>query len=163
MKTKKVIWGLLISFITISCSTDDSTIENPQNLENTINTTNKSSISDSFEDDEEHEYGMPFNNIFEDEDLIIKLVYNTENEAKRTKIRKKFSTKHSDLVLVKIATPESEVEYWFLTYLSGISHSRGSQDLPEEDDDPSGIDLFSEYQSIRLKIKQNQAMELLTE
>ncbi|AXT51523.1 hypothetical protein D1818_12020 [Aquimarina sp. BL5] len=157
MKTKKVIWGLLISFITISCSTDDSLIENEKNTKNSLN---KSFYFDPEDLGEEHEYGMPFDNSYEGEGLIIKLVYHTENEDKRTKIRREFSNKHSDLVLVKIATPESEVEHWFLTYLSGIDYSRGAQDLPEEDDDPSTIDLLYEYRNIISKIRSNDRINI---
>ncbi|WP_298314112.1 hypothetical protein [uncultured Aquimarina sp.] len=161
MKTKKVIWGLLISLITISCSTDDSIVDNTKNV-----------VSKSFifnpdqetEREEEQDYGMPFNNRYEGQDFIIKIRYITENDETRVDIRRKFSEKHPDLVLVRAVTPTSEIEHWFLKSLDGRTNSRGAQDLPEEDDDPTqSDDTIVEYSDILYEIRQNPRIQLLEE
>ncbi|WP_299223160.1 hypothetical protein [uncultured Aquimarina sp.] len=167
MKTKKVIWGLLISLITISCSTDDSIVDKTQNLENTINITNKSWLSSDTvgeggeEEGEIQDYGMPFDNSYEGQDFIIEVIYITENDEIRVDVRRKFSEKHPDLVLVQVATTTSEIEQWFLKSLDGRTNSRGAQDLPEEDDDPTQSDEFVfEYINILSEIRQDPRIRL---
>ncbi|WP_298541780.1 hypothetical protein [uncultured Aquimarina sp.] len=158
MKTKKVIWGLLISFITISCSTDDSIIENEKNIENSLS---KSLSFDPEDLTEEQDYGMPFDNSYEGQDFIIEVIYITENDETRVDVRRKFSEKHPDLVLVQVVTTTSEIEQWFLKSLDGRTNSRGAQDLPEEDDDPTQSDEFAfEYMNILSEIRQDPRIRL---
>ncbi|WP_299432720.1 hypothetical protein [uncultured Aquimarina sp.] len=166
MKAKKVIWGLLITIIAVSCSTDDSIIQNTKNSEEVINKSSSFDPEEGGEEEEEEEidYGMPFDNSYnhENEHFIIKIVYTIENEESQVDIRRRFSQEHPDLVLVKVADSTSEFEYWFLKYLSGKTHSRGSQDLPEEDKDPTQVDEFDllEYHNILNKIRQDERIEL---
>ena len=169
MKTKRIIWGLLISTTFIACSTDDTIIPEQENTKTLENTTNKFIIINPDEEEQqENEYGMPFDNSYEGEDFIIELFHSEENEATRIDVRQKFFQKYPELVLVKIASPHSdlnspnaEIEYWFLTSLKGLENSRGAQDLPEEDDDPTQQEeLLAKYYLLLSEIREDERIEL---
>ncbi|WP_298541782.1 hypothetical protein [uncultured Aquimarina sp.] len=131
MKTKKIIWGLLISLIMISCSTDDS-----ETFDEQLEVNAKLSI---FAFNPDFDFGMPL----EDHDLtepgIIKIGYYTNDPDTRFLIRKEFSEKYPSLVLVSpSALPDTidiyhpYIEYWY------VNPEEWEQNIvvhPEEDDD----------------------------
>ncbi|SHI84480.1 hypothetical protein [Aquimarina spongiae] len=171
MKTKRIIWGLLISITLMACSTDDTIIpeqENTKTLENTINKFIIINPDEEEQQENEYEYGMPFDNSYEGEDFIIELFHSQENEAVRVDVRQKFYQKYPDLVLVKIAasqshlnSPKAKIERWFLTSLRGLENSRGAQDLPEEEDDPTQLEeLLAKYYLLLSEIREDERIEL---
>ncbi|MBQ0736262.1 hypothetical protein [Aquimarina celericrescens] len=148
MALRKVFLNCLLSLTLVSCSTESLEKDN----DSLIKSNTKSTSPD---------YGMPFDDQYLDENLLIKVIYNDISEEGKVDIRRKFSRNHPDLVLVKIVSLRSPVEYWFLKPLAG--HDSGSiQYLPEEEEEePSST--TNELKSILDKIGNHPLIDLYDE
>ncbi len=132
MTLKKVLFVCVVWATLLSCSSDS--IENENYLKSKTDPTQVINLPGSGTN---HDYEMPLDDQYLDEDLLIKIIYFSEDEEARKDIRRKFYQNYPDLVLVKAANLKSPVEFWFLKSLEGFLHSGSIQDLPEEDEDPN--------------------------
>ncbi len=152
MKTIKVLLNFIICITFIGCSTDEIQTSS-EDLESKSRTTNsRVHIGNN--------YGMPFDDQYINEDLLIKIIYNDVNEEGKIDIRRKFSLDHPDLVLVKVANRESSVEYWFLKSLKKTDHSGSTVLLPEEDPDEGPTVDPNELHLIKQKIMDHRFIDL---
>lgn len=148
----KIIFIYFTLILICSCTNDD--LDTDGNLKDS--TLLKHSRSIYSENPETLVYGMPFDDQYLNERDLIKLEYFVNDEASKFDIRSKFYRRHPRLVLVKISTERSPIEYWFLKP-KGDQNSGSSQPTPEEDPDISTV---QERQRIIYKIQNHPLIDM---
>ncbi len=146
MTLKKVLLNCLLVLALVNCSTES--LEENNDLQVKSSTT----IITPY-------YGMPFDNQYLDEELLIKITYQPISEAKKFIIREDFSKKYSDLVLVKVASAKSPVEYWFLRHLEGHS-TGGTQYIPEEEEEDPNSTIMNQFNDVIKDIMDHELINL---
>ncbi len=151
MRTQKLLVSISVLLLSTSCSTDEMQTD----LKSKSETTNSRMYG-------EDAYGMPFDDRYLYEDLLIKIVYNNVSEERKVGIRRKFLRNHPDLVLVKIVNRRSPVEYWFLKSMVG-QNAGSTQYLPDEDPEEEPSSTRYELRYIIQKIRNHELMDVYEE